>query len=178
MTNCYLYKEGECNEVAPYCTNLLYRRLLDNTFREGTMISIPSTQLETFFSPAKMTYLNAANTILQGILQWQVVFPHLMENLIVQYKILKQSLGHNNPSFQENAFEAIRNICTMRQVQCLHGRLRYLPQKQLSCSQECFEEQETVIKTSAINQTVSKAKSSKLYLFFFEISVSSKHNLK
>lgn len=32
------------------------------------MISIPSTQLETFFSPAKMTYLNAANTILQGIL--------------------------------------------------------------------------------------------------------------
>lgn len=67
-TNCYLYKEGECNEVAPYCTNLLYRRLLDNTFREGTMISIPSTQLETFFSPAKMTYLNAANTILQGIL--------------------------------------------------------------------------------------------------------------
>lgn len=38
-----------------------------------------------------------------------IVSPHLLWKLIMWYKILKFSLGHNNPTFQENAFEAIRN---------------------------------------------------------------------
>lgn len=53
LTNCYSHKKGECSEGAPYCTPLLYRRLLDNTFRKGAMILIPSTQLETLFPQLK-----------------------------------------------------------------------------------------------------------------------------
>lgn len=109
-SNCCSCKGEESSEATLYPAALpLSSRLLDRVFSEGVLIHIPSLLDWKSFSFQPKPRISECCKYGPTRHFIVVVSPHLLWKLIMWYKILKFSLGHYNPTFQENAFTAIRN---------------------------------------------------------------------